>query len=263
MGIEVNDLGFAYGGHRVLDGISFEGGKGDLIAVLGANGAGKSTLFRCICGLLSGYSGDVIMNGRDICTFKSRELARACAYIPQSNAQAFDYTVLETVLMGMTAQLPLLSGPGKSHERAAMEALESLGVSELSQRGVGRISGGERQLVLIARALAQGAKLLVMDEPTANLDYGNQLLVMERVRALTHSGYTVLLSTHNPDHALRWADRVLLLHDGAVLAQGAPKDVMTGQRLSRLYGVTIQVREIEGEPPLRVCVPEGSSHGKI
>lgn len=263
MGIEVKDLGFSYGTHRVLDGVSFQGGRGDLIAVLGANGAGKSTLFRCVCGLLTGYSGEILINGNDVRALKSRELARLCAYIPQSAAPAFDYTALETVLMGLTAQMPLLASPGRTHERAAMDALDSLGISALAQRGVGRISGGERQLVLIARALAQGAGLLVMDEPTANLDYGNQLLVMERVRVLTADGYTVVLSTHNPDHALRYADRVLLLHRGAVLAQGVPQEVMTGERLSQLYGVTVRISEIEGEPPVRVCIPEGSSHGKI
>lgn len=262
MGIEVKDLGFSYGTHRVLDGVSFCGGSGELIAVLGANGAGKSTLFRCILGLLPEHSGEILINGKSIRTMNSRALAQACAYIPQSAAPAFDYTVLETVLMGMTAQLPVLSVPTKNHERAAMEALRSLGIDALAQRGMGKISGGERQLVLIARALAQGAKLLVMDEPTANLDCGNQHLVMERVRALTESGYTVLLSTHDPDHALRYADRVLLLHGGMVLAQGAPQEVMTGELLSRLYGVTVRVVTVEGEPPVRVCVM-GGNYGKI
>lgn len=262
MGIEVRDLGFSYGTHRVLDGVSFCGGSGELIAVLGANGAGKSTLFRCILGLLTDYSGEIRINGNDIRTMNSRALARACAYIPQSAAPAFDYTVLETVLMGMTAQLPLLSVPTKNHERIAMEALLSLGIDALAQRGMGKISGGERQLVLIARALAQGAKLLVMDEPTANLDCGNRYLVLERVRALTERGYTVLLSTHDPDHALRYADRVLLLHASTVLAQGTPQAVMTGELLSRLYGVTVRIATVEGEPPVRVCVM-GGNYGKI
>lgn len=151
MGIEVRDLGFSYGTHRVLDGVSFCGGSGELIAVLGANGAGKSTLFRCILGLLPEHSGEILINGKSIRTMNSRALAQACAYIPQSAAPAFDYTVLETVLMGMTAQLPVLSVPTKNHERAAMEALRSLGIDALAQRGMGKISGGERQLVLIMK----------------------------------------------------------------------------------------------------------------
>lgn len=262
MRIEVNDLSFSYGSHDVLRGVSFSAHEGQTIALLGPNGAGKSTLFRCMLGFLRPSAGDVRLDEKPLGAYPQKELARKIAYIPQSYSPAFDYTVLECVLMGLTAHLGTFDAPSKADEQAALAALESLGIAELASRSCGRISGGERQLMLLARALVQKARLLLMDEPTASLDYGNSCRVMQRIKALAQEGYTVIFSTHDPNQALRYASRVLALKDGALTADGAPEAVMTTALLRSLYGVRVNVAraQIDGKTQL-VLLPateEGS-----
>ena len=253
--LEVQNLSFSYGRQNALSGIGFEAPEGARIAVLGPNGAGKSTLFRCILGLLPRFEGSIQMNGRDIRTMGAGELARCAAYIPQSTVPVFDYTVLEMVLMGMTGQLSPFAGPGRQQMAAAETVLRSLGILFLADRSFGKISGGERQLALIARAIAQGAKILVMDEPTANLDFGNQHLVLERMDELASRGYTVLFSTHNPDHALLYANQVLVLRSGQMLTAGPTQTVLTGDLLTRLYGVEVRLEGLDTDPSRKLCVP--------
>lgn len=258
MSVELKNLSFSYGTHDVLHSISFSAQSGDLVAVLGPNGVGKSTMFRCMLGFFRHYEGEVLLDGVDIRTMSNTQLAQHAAYIPQSTVPVFNYTVLDMVLMGTTGQLKLLSSPGKQQVDAARAALESLGIAHLAERGFGQISGGERQLALIARAIVQNAKILIMDEPTANLDYGNQYRVMERVRQLARDGYTILLSTHNPEHALLFANQVLILQAGRVLASGDSATVLNQELLSQLYGIQVEIHRMEHDgKPLRICVPVG------
>lgn len=237
--LEIRSLSFSYGERKVLDDISFSLEKGQLLSVLGPNGVGKSTLFRCILGLNQGYSGSIILNSQEASSMTAREIASHVAYIPQSHYPAFNYSVFDMVLMGTTNRVGLFSSPGKRERESAMKALEQLNIADLAERSYMRLSGGEQQLVLIARALAQEAKLLMMDEPTSNLDYGNQNRVMQQVRFLADSGYTVILSTHNPQQALLYAHQVLAMKDGRAAAMGSPDDVMTQQLLRKLYGVEV------------------------
>ena len=209
MSIDVRNLSFAYGKRQVLRQVSFRTSPGQLVAVLGPNGAGKSTLFRCILGFLPRYRGEIALCGHDLRSLDRRSLARLAAYIPQSSAPVYNYTVRDTVLMGADP----FHGPGPSQQETADRVLETLGIRDLADRGINEISGGERQLALIARAMAQQAKILLMDEPTASLDYGNQFRLLRQVRQLADSGYTVLLSTHNPEHAFRFATDVLVLRE--------------------------------------------------
>ncbi|MBE5784977.1 MAG: ABC transporter ATP-binding protein [Clostridiales bacterium] len=245
MSIEVSKLYFAYDAAPVLKDVSFHLGKGELLAVLGPNGAGKSTLFRCILGIESGYRGSVTLDGQDARSLSPRARAARIAYIPQVHAHAFPYSVEETVLMGTAHSVSPLALPGREQHASAMEAMEAVGIRHLAKKTVSRLSGGEQQLVLIARALAQRAATLMMDEPTSSLDYGNQARVLERVRALADRGYSIMLSTHNPQHALSYADRVLALHGGQAAACGTPRDVMTPALLERLYGVKTALIETE------------------
>lgn len=255
MKLEVKNLSFSYGKRKILSQIGFEAPEGTRIAVLGPNGAGKSTLFRCILGLLPRFEGSIRMDGRDIKTMRADELARCAAYIPQSTAPVFDYTVREMVLMGTTGQLHPFTGPGKQQLERVDAALESLGITGLADRGFARISGGERQLALIARAMVQGAKLLIMDEPTANLDFANQHLILNHMEALAKRGYTVLFSTHNPDQALSCADRVLVLQEGSMLAYGPAEAVLTEKLLTALYGVEVSLETSQADPTRRICIP--------
>lgn len=244
MQIELNALSFSYGAQPVLRDVTFSAQEGQRLALLGPNGAGKSTLFRCMLGFLPPSGGTVLLDGKPVGAYTQKALASRIAYIPQSYSPAFDYTVLECVLMGMTAQLGAFDAPGKADEARAMAALESLGIAQLANRSCGRISGGERQLMLIARALVQQARILLMDEPTASLDYGNSCRVMQRIRRLAQDGYTVIFSTHDPNQALRYASRVLALRDGTLAADGAPEAVITDDLLSRLYGVRVHVARV-------------------
>lgn len=256
MQLEAQALVFSYGGADVLQGVSFCADVGERVAVLGPNGVGKSTLFRCLLGFLEPKSGSVRVAGRDVRAFSRRELSQQLAYIPQSYNPAFDHTVLESVLMGLSAQLGPLEQPGRAETRRAMEILQELGIAQLAERGCTRISGGERQLMLLGRALLQNARTLIMDEPTASLDYGNSFRVMQRIEALSQSGYSVIFSTHEPNQAYRYATKVLALKDGRVLAFGAPEQVLTAALLETLYGVPVAVTHVAaGSRTFPVCTP--------
>ena len=252
MNLSVQNLSFSYGERQVLSDISFTLEKGEFLSVLGPNGVGKSTLFKCILGLLNGYSGKITSGGEELSSMSKRELSRRIAYIPQINRPAFGYTVLDMVLMGTTRQLSPFAQPHRAQVMQALAALERVGAAYLAERDFTHLSGGEQQLVLIARAIAQQAAILVMDEPTSALDYGNQLRVLNLVRELSKEGYAVLLSTHNPQHALTFASRILALSCGRVAALGAPQDVLTRDIVSSLYGVDVTFADTEGG---RVLVP--------
>ncbi len=235
--ISVEKLSFSYGSRQILRDVSFSAEKGDFLAVLGPNGVGKSTLFRCVLGILKGYNGTITVGGRDIRDLSRREMAGCMSYIPQNFGTAFAYSVLDTVLMGTTHELGTFSMPKDSHIRKAKNALEQVGISDLENRMFNRLSGGEQQLVMIARALSQQADLLLMDEPTASLDYGNREKVLSLLKDLTRQGYSVILSTHDPQHALSYSSRVLALQDGTVAAFGDTADVLSTDLLRKLYGI--------------------------
>ncbi len=253
MSLEVRDVSFRYGQHCVLSHVSFSAPSGTLLCVLGPNGVGKSTLFRCILGLLRDYTGSIQIDSLDSKDVKPELLARKIAYVPQSHAAVFPYTVHDMVLMGTTAALGPHALPGSEQNELATEALERLGISHLARRPFTQVSGGEAQLTLIARAIAQQAKILVMDEPTASLDYGNQIRVMEEIRKLVQSGYTVIQSTHNPEHAFLYADQVLVLLSGSAVEIGKPADILSEEMLFQIYGIHVSLYELSGG--VRVCVP--------
>lgn len=246
MSLLVENVSFAYDKNPVLRDVSFRVEKGEFLSVLGPNGVGKSTLFRCILGALDGYHGTISVDGQEIRTLSHRERARRIAYIPQTHRPTFGYTVLDTALMGTTRQLSPFQQPRREQIDIAHEALERMGIDHLAERNFGQLSGGEQQLVLIARAIAQQSDILVMDEPTSALDYGNQLRVLQQVRDLSREGYMVLLSTHNPQHALTFADRVLALHEGTVAAHGAAKDVLSPELMQRLYRIDVTFTDTQG-----------------
>ena len=256
MQLEVSDLVFSYGDEDVLKGVSFCADRGERIAVLGPNGVGKSTLFRCLLGFLKPKRGSVKIAGRDVREHSRRALAAELAYIPQSYSPAFDHTVLDSVLMGLGAQLGPFDSPTRAQTDAALRILNELGIGALASRGCMRISGGERQLMLLGRALIQNAHTLIMDEPTASLDYGNSFRVMQRIEVLSAGGYSVIFSTHEPNQAFRYATKVLALKDGRVLSFGRPEDVLTPALLQTLYGVPVAVTQVQaGSRVFSVCTP--------
>ncbi len=261
MRLEARDLAFGYRGHPVGRNVSLALGAGEIVCLLGPNGGGKTTLFRTLLGLLPPQGGEVLLDGADLWTLARRDVAKRIGYVPQAHTGYFPFTVRDVVLMGRTAHLAPFAGPSRRDRVLADEAIERLGLAPLADAVYTRISGGERQLTLIARALAQAAPLLVMDEPTASLDFGNQLRVLEQVVALARSGIGVLLSTHDPDQAFQRADRVALLRGGELVADGRPDDVLTSESLRTLYGVEVHVVDAalpDGRRG-RVCLPARAS----
>jgi len=242
--IEVKDLKFAYKNNPVLHGVDFKAEANQCVCLLGENGAGKTTLFRCLLGLLGGYQGEILVDGIDGKKLSIQQLAKKIAYIPQAHEPTFNYTVFETVLMGTSVLTDRFRTPGRREHETAEHMLELMNITRLAGRGYAEISGGERQLALIARALAQRSRILVMDEPTANLDYGNQFRVMRQVKQLAKSGYLVVLSTHNPEHALLFADKVLVLKDGKALIYGEPESVLSPGLIDDVYGVSVGLQKL-------------------
>lgn len=255
MSIDVENLSFAYGVRRVLEDVSFCVAPGCVTSMLGPNGAGKSTLFRCMLGLLRPAAGSVRMAGQPVYALSPRALSGLAAYIPQAHHLAFGFTVLDMVMMGQTGRLSIFAQPGRQQRTVAMQALGMVGMEAFASRDFLSISGGEQQLVRIARALAQQTRILLLDEPTANLDYGNQVRVWTRIRALAEEGYTVLLSSHDPNHALRYSHAILALHNGRVIARGRPEDVVDAALIQRLYGIRVSVENVR-HGSTRVCVPD-------
>lgn len=254
MSIEVSNLCFSYGSREILHDLTFSIPDGCLVNVLGPNGVGKSTLFRCILGLSSHYDGAILVNGKDLRALSIRERAREISYIPQSHAPVYDYEVVDVVLMAAGNDLKMLATPGEEQLLRAHAALERIGIAHLAHRTYTQISGGEQQLVLIARALAQNARTIIMDEPTSALDYGNTMRVLSCVRQLAREGLSIVQSTHNPDHAFLYSDATLVLSEGGLKAFGDPRDVITSELISELYDIEVEVNSLYGDK-VRVCVP--------
>ena len=235
--LAIRDLSFAYD-HPVLDRVGFALQPQQLCALFGPNGTGKTTLYRCILGLLRPSPGSVIdLDGVPTSSMPRAALARRIAYVPQEHSPPFPYLVKEMVLMGRTPHFGGVFGPSRTDRAAAFTALELIGISDLADRSYTTLSGGQRQLVLLARALAQDADILLLDEPTASLDFGNQLLLWRTIRRLTANGKTALICTHDPNHVLWFCDRVVVLgRDGQLQGVGTPDQIIEADLVERLYG---------------------------
>ncbi|SNB83528.1 iron complex transport system ATP-binding protein [Rhodoblastus acidophilus] len=238
-GLEANALVFTREKRHVLDGASLSLDAGEIVSLLGANGSGKTTLLRLMLGFLKPEDGVVALAGRDLRAWSRREIARRIAYVAQNHVAPFPYRVRDVVLLGRLPQSGWLAPVRAGDFRAADALLDELGILALAERPYTEISGGERQLTLIARALAQGAGLLVMDEPMAGLDYGAQIRLMRLLQTLRTKGIGVLISTHHPEHAFWASDRIALLEQGRISVTGAPRDVLDAPAIERLYRVKV------------------------
>jgi iron complex transport system ATP-binding protein len=254
--LAVERLGFGHPGVPVGRDVSFTVEGGEVLCLLGPNGGGKTTLFRTILRLLEPRDGAVRVDGESIAGWSRGRMARCFGYVPQAQLGVFPFTVREIVLMGRTAHIGAFATPSAADRAMADAALAQLAIGDLAHRPYTQLSGGERQLVLIARALAQEPAVLIMDEPTASLDFGNQVRVLAEVRELARRGIAVILSTHDPDQAFLCAHRVALLHRGRLAALGPPADVITPEHLAAAYGVSVAIVPIEQDGQVRtVCLP--------
>ncbi len=250
MSLEAHALAFGYRNHPVGSGIELALARGRVLCLLGPNGSGKTTLMKTLLGLLPPQAGEVRLEGRDLSEWKPRERATRLAYVPQAAETFFDFSVVEMVEMGRTSHRGIFARPSRRDSDVARQALETLGIAALAERPIHRVSGGERQLALIARALATEAGMLVLDEPTANLDFGNQMRVLGEIARLRERGIAILLCSHDPGHALEVADEVLLIQEGKTFARGSPAEVVTDENLTRLYGIEVHFRSVS---PLDGC----------
>lgn len=235
-----DNIAFSYGRHRVLEDITLKIQPGELLALLGVNGAGKSTLMRVLLGFEVPQAGTLALGGQPVAAYTRPDLARRIAYVPQAHTAPFPYSVREVVQLGRIAHRGFMKPPAAHDRDVVDETLALLGISHLAERAYTTLSGGERQLTLIARALTQEARLLILDEPTSALDYGNQIRLLDQMRRLTDAGYGILFTTHQPEHVLMVADRAALLMDGRIAANGTPSEVLNPESLKRLYGVDVE-----------------------
>jgi len=239
MTIAAQNISIGYRDRLVGSGLSIALREGESLALLGPNGGGKTTLLKTLLGLLPPREGEVMLNGKALSATSVRERARLIGYVPQVHTGTFAFTAETVVLMGRTAYGSLFSRPGAKDIAVARKMLERLGILHLAERSYTEISGGERQLVLLARALAQEPRFVVLDEPTASLDFGNQGKVLREVETLTSAGLGVLFTTHDPNHALRAAQRACLLRAGTIVAEGKTSEVLTRDNLEALYGAAV------------------------
>ncbi|MGB6536978.1 MAG: ABC transporter ATP-binding protein [Xanthobacteraceae bacterium] len=242
-----HDLTIGYADHVVGRALDVALSTGEVLALLGPNGGGKTTLLKTLLGLLPPQAGEVRLAGRLLSSYTSHERARLIAYVPQSHFMTFAFTVEAIVLMGRTAHGNLFSRPSTADRAVAAQALERFGIGHLRERSYTMISGGERQLALLARALAQEPRFIVLDEPTASLDFGNQGRVIREIQALKASGHGVLFTTHDPNHAMRAADRSYLLRQGKRIAEGPTGTILDRAQLEALYDAPVELIADRGD----------------
>lgn len=250
--IAVDHVTYGYTHQDILKDISFTFAPGEVIALLGPNGSGKTTLLKLLLGLYRPRRGKIQLEGRTLSAIPQKQLARRMAYIPQAHNLFFSFRVLDVVLMGRTPHKPFFFKYDHADVTAALDALERLSIGHLKNRPYTTISGGERQLVLIARALVQGADIFIMDEPVNGLDYGNQIRLLTLIADLSHNGYTFIKTTHFPDHALWISDRVVMLKEGRIVADGRTAETINRANLYKLYNIPVDILELDGG---MICLP--------
>lgn len=239
--LEVSNLGFHYHNSRpIFREVSFSVDKGEVLSILGPNGSGKSTLLNCIANLYKPVSGQILLNGKPVSRMNLRDVARVIGYVPQIHTPAYAFTVREFAVMGRTPYIGAFTTPSAEDYRIADEALERMGITHLRDKPYTEISGGERQQVTIARVIAQQPQLILLDEPTAHLDYGNQHRVVQMIRKLAAEGYAVIMTTHNPEHAIILNGKVAILNREGVLSVGQAAETLNAETLSKLYRLSIK-----------------------
>ncbi|MBT3071260.1 ABC transporter ATP-binding protein [Rhodomicrobium sp. Az07] len=257
--LEARDVCFRYAGREVLKRASLGIGAGEIVSLLGANGAGKSTLLRVVLGLAVPSAGEVLTEAVPLQRLSRREIAKRIAYVPQVHAAPFPYTVRDVVLMGRLPDSGAFRSASARDREMVAEVLDRIGIAFLADRVYTEISGGERQLTLIARALAQEPRVLVLDEPMSGLDYGYQAIVADRLRDLAADGRAILMSTHDPHFAMEISSRIALLERGRIEADGTPRHILTVEAIRELYHVDVECFDLPNGHRTFVRVPKRRS----
>ena len=250
---EVKNIYFDYDGEEIFSDISFSIERGDVLCILGPNGTGKTTLIKCLNGLNEINSGEILINGEDIRGLSFRQISKHVGYIPQSHVPSFPFKVFDVVLMGRAPYLNLTDSPKDEDKKIALDALKTLGIEDLKDKEYTNLSGGERQLVFLARVLCQKPDILILDEPTSHLDFGNQIKLLEIIDNLARSGLSIIMSSHFPDHAFLSSTKVAIMTNKKFIDFGTPDDVVTEENLKKAYSIDVKLMELDDKR--KVCVP--------
>ena len=258
MKLEIKNASLGYHRKMILQNVNMELHTGETICVLGRNGSGKTTLFRTLLGLLPLQSGEILLDGRNLSSWDRTQFARKVAYVPQARSLPFPFTVMDVVLFGRTSHLKSFASPGKEDKAIAEWCLDKLNIIHLRKRIFTQLSGGEQQMVIVARALAQQPSFLVMDEPTSSLDFGNQIKIIRQVNELKDESLGILMATHSPDHAFMCDAKVAVVQEQTVMVQGDCKEVITEELLKEIYGADIRIYALTQSAMLsrKICIPE-------
>lgn len=264
--VTVKNLAFSYDGdvtHAIFHDVSFSVGSGDIFCLLGPNGTGKSTLLKCVSNVLQGWQGSILLGEKEIAHMKPSEVAKGIGYVPQNQVSAFPFLVKDIVVMGRAPHLSIFSSPNKKDRTIAYGAMKTVGILSIADRPCTTLSGGEWQLTLIARALAQEPRIMVLDEPTSHLDLGNQMKILRVVKELAETGLAIIMASHFPDHAFLVSSEVAILNRGHIEQKGIPERVITEENLKDTYGVEVKVLYVGEGVNRKACFPslrESSSH---
>lgn len=251
--LQVKNAKFSYDGKKnVFENISFSVKEGEIFCILGPNGSGKSTLLKCIDNLLRLNSGSVSLDEKELISMGRKELATYIGFLPQLHVSTFPFNVTEVAVMGRAPHLSVASSPSVEDYALAEANLKMLGIGHLADKPYTNISGGERQLTLIAMVLTQQPRFLLLDEPTSHLDFGNQLRMLNLIQTLSQKGFSIILTTHFPDHAFHLSSTVAMMNEGTFVAQGNADEIITEKNLKKIYGIDVQVVHVNSS---KVCLP--------
>ena len=246
---------FSYDGKEdIFTDLTYEISSENIFCILGPNGIGKSTLLNAIMDLLPLHEGRVLIDGRPVQSYRRAALAKKVAYIPQTYQMTFPYNVLDLVLMGRTPHLNDMNRPSQCDYEKVMEAVTSLGIEDLLDRTCTQLSGGQLQMVMLARAIAQEAEFLLLDEPTSHLDFGKEMETLRMLVKMHRRGVGILFTTHNPNHAFMVCDSVAIMDKGSFTCVGSPEEIVTEENLSRIYGTPVQIVPYGKSGTHRTCV---------
>jgi iron complex transport system ATP-binding protein len=251
--MQVSDASFSYDGqHNIFENINFSVQKGDVFCILGPNGTGKTTLIKCINGLMKLSSGKILFNEKNIYSLNKTEIAKNIGYIPQIHNSTFPFSVLDVVLMGRSPHLEMFASPGEKDIKIAEESLKTLNITHMRDVPYTEISGGEQQLVFLARILTQKPSVLLLDEPTSHLDFGNQMRTLNIIEKLAKSGLSIVMSSHFPDQAFISANKVALMKGKNFIDIGSPEEVINEENMEKIYDVQVKIVDIEHR---KACIP--------
>jgi iron complex transport system ATP-binding protein len=255
--LTIQNASCGYGPMVILSHVNLAVERGEVLCILGPNGVGKTTLFKTILGFLRLLDGEIAIDRQDVQKLSPKSRARVIGYVPQIHNPPFPFVVSDVVLMGRTAHIRSFSSPSKEDQRIACQCMDALQIRPLQDRIYTELSGGERQLVLIARALAQQPKILIMDEPTSNLDFGNQVRVLRQISELARQGLTVVMTSHFPNHAYLCASKVAMVKGNKSIEIGTSDEIITEDNLRETYGIDVKITSVSDRSgrEVKACIP--------